>query len=116
MMTDRRITLLLATAFALATSVMLAPARADEGPTAAKPADAAAKIHTAANLDVPTARLGNVPAPAVRMHRRKIAATARRPVSAPSSLVRIAYRPAAETTCGNGLCGAPIVLFIGITY
>lgn len=110
MMTDRRITLSLATAFALIAFAM-APANADEGTTAAKPA--AANVRTAANLDVPAPQ---APARVVRLHHRKVATTARRSVSIPASLVRVAYRPATETACGSGICRPPIVLFIGITY
>jgi hypothetical protein len=115
MMTDRRITLSLATAFALIAFAM-ASANADEGPAAAKPADAAANVRTAANLDVPAPRSSIAPARVVRLHHRKLATTARRSVSGAAGLVRIDYRPAIETACASGICRPPIVLFIGITY
>jgi hypothetical protein len=115
MMTDRRITLSLATAFALIAFAMV-PANADDGPTATKPADAAAKVRIAANLDMPAPRSSKAPAPVVRLHHRKVATTAPRSVSVPTGLVRVAYRPATETACGGGICRPPIVLFIGITY
>jgi hypothetical protein len=115
MMTDRRFTLSLATASALIAFTMV-PARADEGATAVKPANAIAKVHTAANLDVPALRSSKVPVPVGRMHHRKVVAATPRSVSAPAGLVRVAYRPTTETACGNRVCGAPIVLYIGITY
>ena len=115
MMTDRRLTLSLATACALMAFAMV-PARANEGATAVKPADTTANVRTAANRDVPALRSSKAPVPAVRMHHRKVIAATWRPVSAPAGLVRVAYRPTTETACGNRVCGAPIVLYIGITY
>ena len=114
MMTDRRIALTLAAAFALIAFAVV-PAPADEGSTVAKPEDPAANTRTAANLDVAAPRSDKIPAPVVRKHHRRVAAMARRSSPAPTGLVRVAYRPPTEPVCG-GICRAPIVLFIGITY
>ena len=94
----------------------LAPARADDTSAAAKSADSVAKVHIAANLDVPAPRLGKATTATIRAHHRGVATASQRSISVPAGAIRVAYRPAAETVCGSGICGAPIVLFIGITY
>ena len=115
MMTLRCSTLSLATSLVLIAS-MLAPARAGATSAAAKPANSAAKVHIAANLDVPAPRLSKATTATIRAHRRRVATASQQSISAPAGTIRLAYRPAAQTVCGRGVCAAPIVLFIGITY
>lgn len=112
MMTDLRTKLSLAAAVALIAFVMV-PARADEGSGATRDADLVAKIRTTANIDVPAPRLTK--AATIRSHHRKATMVARS-AALPGGLMRIAYRPAADTACGSSACRVPIILFIGITY
>ena len=102
----------------LATSIAMlvlgaAVARADDTPT--RQIDQATQIRTAASIAVPAQRAAAAPMVAPRVvHRRKVAAW-RRPLPAPASIIRVAYRPTPEMVC-TGVCAAPVTLFIGILY